>query len=328
MALLGPAETVADAVVRVELASGQVDVLRDSMSISADAPVAPAMEDLSVPTAIQFPTTGGETAHAFFYAPCNGASSGPSDERPPLIVIGHGGPTTATRDTLDLKIQFWTSRGFAVADVNYRGSSGYGRAYRQRLVGQWGVADVEDMIHAARFLAGSGNADARRLIIRGGSAGGYTTLAALTFHPGVFQAGASYYGICDLEVLARDTHKFESRYLDSLVGPYPARRDLYHDRSPIHFVDRLACALILFQGLEDQVVPPNQSSMMAEAVRAKSLPVAYLTFAGEQHGFRKADTIVRCLEAELAFYGAVFGFAIADTVEPPAIDNLRGPSRA
>jgi dipeptidyl aminopeptidase/acylaminoacyl peptidase len=323
--LVAGSTTLADTVVKVDLASAQVEVLRSSTSAGADESTGPAVGYLAIPTAIEFPTGSGETAHAFYYAPCSATSSGPSAERPPLIVIGHGGPTTATRDTLDLKIQFWTSRGFAVVDVNYRGSSGYGREYRQRLTGQWGVADVEDMIHVARFLAESGRADPERLIIRGGSAGGYTTLAALTFHPGVFQAGASYYGICDLEVLARDTHKFESRYLDSLVGPYPARRDLYHDRSPIHFVDRLACALILFQGLEDQVVPPNQSSMMAEAVRAKGLPVAYLTFAGEQHGFRKADTIIRCLDAELAFYGAVFGFAIADAVERPAIDNLASP---
>lgn len=326
--LVAGSPTMADAVVRVDLASGDMEVLRGAPFLADDETAPPGAAYLSVPTAIEFPTDGGETAHAFYYAPANATASGLPGEHPPLIVIGHGGPTTAARDTLDLKIQFWTSRGFAVADVNYRGSSGYGREYRQRLAGQWGVADVEDMIHVARFLAESGRADPQRLIIRGGSAGGYTTLAALTFHPGVFQAGASYYGICDLEVLARDTHKFESRYLDSLVGPYPARRDLYHDRSPIHFVDRLACALILFQGLEDQVVPPNQSSMMADAVRAKGLPVAYLTFEGEQHGFRKADTMVRCLEAELAFYGAVFGFAIADAVELPAIDNLPGPPAA
>jgi dipeptidyl aminopeptidase/acylaminoacyl peptidase len=190
------------------------------------------------------------------------------------------------------------------------------------LRGQWGIADVEDMIHVARFLAAEGKVDPRRLIVRGGSAGGYTALAALAFHPGAFHAGASYYGICDLEVLARDTHKFESRYLDSLVGPYPAVRDRYRARSPIHFVDQLACALILFQGLEDQVVPPNQSAMMADAVKRKGLPVAYLTFAGEQHGFRKADTIIRCLEAELAFYGAVFGFEVPHEIERPPIDNL------
>ena len=313
--------TSADAVVEIDLATGSVEVLRSS----APDPTGIAPADaawLSVPEAIAFPTADGETAHAFYYAPAHAEYTGPQSERPPLIVIGHGGPTTATRDTLDLRVQFWTSRGFAVADVNYRGSSGYGRTYRRGLIGKWGIADVEDMIHTARCLAASGRADPARLIIRGGSAGGYTTLAALTFHPGVFQAGASYYGISDLEVLARDTHKFESRYLDSLVGPYPDSREAYRSRSPIHFVDRLSCALILFQGLEDKVVPPNQSEMMADAVRRKGLPVAYLTFAGEQHGFRRAETIVRCLEAELAFYAAVFRFEIADRVEPPPIDNL------
>ena len=218
-------------------------------------------------------------------------------------------------------MQFWTSRGFAVADVNYGGSSGFGRSYRERLNQQWGVLDVRDMIAAAQYLVATGKADPNRLMIRGGSAGGYTTLAALVFHPGIFKAGASYYGICDIEVLARGTHKFESRYLDTLVGPYPAAQDVYYARSPIHFVDRLACSLILFQGLEDKVVPPNQCEMMAAAVRKKGLPVAYLAFEGEQHGFRKAATIIRCLEAELYFYGAVFGFAPADAIEPIRIDN-------
>jgi dipeptidyl aminopeptidase/acylaminoacyl peptidase len=236
--------------------------------------------------------------------------------------MSHGGPTTATSATLDLKVQFWTSRGFAVADVNYAGSSGFGRSYRQRLNGKWGVLDVHDMVTAAMFLVSTGKADPNRLMIRGGSAGGYTTLAALTFHPGVFKAGASYYGISDIEVLAHDTHKFESRYLDTLVGPYPEARAIYRARSPIHFVDHLSCSLILFQGLEDKVVPPNQSEMMAAAVRAKGLPVAYLAFEGEQHGFRKATTIVRSLEAELYFYGRVFGFKPADDIVPIPIDNI------
>jgi dipeptidyl aminopeptidase/acylaminoacyl peptidase len=209
-----------------------------------------------------------------------------------------------------------------VVDVNYSGSTGFGRPYRQRLKGQWGIVDVEDVVNAARFLVSKGLADPRRLMVRGGSAGGYTTLAALTFHPQAFTAGASYYGISDIEVLAHDTHKFESRYLDTLIGPYPATREIYRARSPIHFVDRLSCPLILFQGLDDKVVPPNQSEMMANAVRAKGLPVAYLAFEGEQHGFRKAETIARSLEAELYFYGAVFGFAPADTIEPIRIDNL------
>jgi len=305
-----------EAVVRIALATGRVEKLRE-------LPWPPVCQAyVSTPEAIAFPTADGQVAHAFVYLPVNPVAAAPAAERPPLIVIGHGGPTTATRVALDLKVQFWTSRGFAVADVNYRGSSGYGREYRRLLKGQWGIADVADMIHVARFLAAEGTVDARRLIIRGGSAGGYTALAALAFHPGEFQAGASYYGISDLEVLAHDTHKFESRYLDGLVAPYPEGRDIYRARSPIHFVDRLACALILFQGLEDRVVPPNQSAVMAEAVKRKGLPVAYLTFPGEQHGFRQADTIIRCLEAELAFYGAVFGFDVPADIARPAIDNL------
>ena len=205
--------------------------------------------------------------------------------------------------------------------MNYGGSSGYGRAYRQRLNGQWGIVDVQDCINGANYLVEQGLADGSRLAIRGGSAGGYTTLAALTFHD-IFKAGASHYGVSDVEVLAQDTHKFESRYLDSLIGPYPEARDLYRARSPIHFTDRLSAALILFQGLEDKVVPPNQAEMMADAARRKGLPVAYVPFEGEQHGFRKAENIIRSLEAELYFYGAVFGFTPADPLEPVAIDNL------
>ena len=236
-------------------------------------------------------------------------------------MLSHGGPTGSTDDLLDGEVQFWTSRGFAVLDVNYSGSTGYGRAYRDRLRGQWGIADVADSVNGARHLVERGLADPQRLAIRGGSAGGYTTLAALTFHD-TFRAGASYYGISDVEVLARDTHKFESRYLDSLIGPYPERRDLYVARSPIHFADRLSSALIFFQGLEDKVVPPNQSEMMAEAVRRKGLPVAYVSFEGEQHGFRQSKNIIRSLEAELYFYGEVFGFEVADRIDPVPIDNL------
>jgi dipeptidyl aminopeptidase/acylaminoacyl peptidase len=306
-----------DSIVRIDLASGRVESLKTAAPIDFDEAY------ISEPQSIEFPTGAGLTAHAFVYPPRHAECTGPAGERPPLIVISHGGPTTATTARFDVAIQYWTSRGFAVADVNYGGSSGYGRDYRQRLHGQWGIVDVEDTINAARYLVAQGMADPDRLIVRGGSAGGYTTLAALTFHAGTFKAGASYYGVSDIEVLARDTHKFESRYLDSLVGPYPAARDLYRARSPIHVVDRLSCALILFQGLEDKVVPPNQSEMMADAVRAKGMPVAYLVFEGEQHGFRKASTIIRCLEAELYFYGAVFGFAPADRIEPVPIANLR-----
>jgi dipeptidyl aminopeptidase/acylaminoacyl peptidase len=316
--LVAGSTTTADAVVRVDLSTGSVETLKSSSTMGFAATL------LSVPESVEFPSADGHATHAFYYPPRNAEYRAPDDDRPPLILISHGGPTTAASDALDLRVQFWTSRGFAVADVNYGGSSGFGRAYRQRLNGQWGVLDVEDMVAAARFLVAMGKADPARVVIRGGSAGGYTTLAALTFHPGVFKAGASYYGISDIEVLARDTHKFESRYLHTLVGPYPAANDIYHARSPIHFVDRLSCSLILFQGLEDKVVPPNQSEMMAAAVRAKGLPVAYLAFEGEQHGFRKAATIVRSLEAELFFYGAVFGFTPADEIAPIEIDNLSG----
>jgi dipeptidyl aminopeptidase/acylaminoacyl peptidase len=306
-----------DAVVSVDLESGAADVLRSSAPSSMDP------RDISVGEAIEFPTSDGDVAHGFYYPPrCHG-HKGPVNDSPPLIAIGHGGPTTATSRTLDLRIQYWTTRGIGVVDVNYRGSSGYGRRYRRQLEGRWGIADVADMVNAARHLVSSGRANPHRLIVRGGSAGGYTALAALTFHPGVFTAGASYYGISDLEVLARDTHKFESRYLDRLVGPYPAARDVYRARSPLHFVERLLCPLIVFQGLDDRVVPPNQSELLVAALRDKGMPVAYLQFVGEQHGFRRADTIVRSLEAELYFYGRVFGFTPADPLEPVPIDNLR-----
>ena len=306
-----------DAVVAIDLASGRADVLRAVPAGGLD----PSF--VSVAEAISFPSAHGRIAHAFYYAPRHGSIAGPPGEAPPLIAMSHGGPTAAARATLDLRIQFWTTRGFAVIDVNYGGSSGYGRAYREQLNGTWGIVDVEDMIAAVRSLVAEGKADPHRSAIRGGSAGGFTTLAALTFHPGIFRAGASYYGVSDLEALARDTHKFEARYLDTLVGPYPAMRDEYRRRSPIHALDRLSCALILFQGLEDRVVPPDQSEMMADAVRRKGLPVAYLAFEGEQHGFRRAETNERCLESELAFYGAIFGFVPAGPIPPLAIDNLR-----
>jgi dipeptidyl aminopeptidase/acylaminoacyl peptidase len=313
---VGTSPTQSDAVTMVELATGRAETLRAASTLSLDSSY------VSVPEAIEFQTAEGRSAHAFYYPPRHGDCTAPEGERPPLIVISHGGPTTATVAMLDLRIQFWTTRGFGVVDVNYSGSSGYGRQYRERLNGRWGIVDVDDVVHAARHLVEQARADPDRLIIRGGSAGGYTTLAALTFKPDVFEAGASYYGVSDLEVLARDTHKFEARYLDTLIGPYPELREIYRARSPIHFVDRLACALILFQGLEDRIVPPNQSEMMAAAVREKGLPVAYVAFEGEQHGFRKADTIVRSLEAELFFYGQVFGFEPADRIEPLQIDNL------
>lgn len=297
------------------LATPAVTVLQRAVSLKLD----PAF--LSVPVAIEFPTTHARTAHAFFYAPCNPDFTAPPDERAPLLVISHGGPTSSASATLNLAIQFWTSRGFAVVDVNYGGSTGYGRAYRERLYGQWGVVDVDDAIAAARYLVATGMVDPARLAIRGSSAGGYTTLAALTFHD-YFKAGASYYGVSDLEALARDCHKFESRYLDHLVGPYPAQQATYVARSPIHFVDQLAVPLILLQGLEDKVVPPDQSQAMFDALNAKGLPVAYLTFPDEQHGFRRADNIRRAMDAELYFYGRVFGFTAHTAFAPVEIHNL------
>jgi len=294
-----PTEPVA--IVRLDLASGKVESFQQSSRVEVDK------EYLSVPRAIEFPTENGLTAHAFYYAPKNPQYEAPHREKPPLMVISHGGPTSATITALSPSIQYWTSRGFGVLDVNYGGSTGYGRAYRERLNGQWGVVDVDDCANGARFLVKQGEVDPDRLIIRGGSAGGYTTLAALTFRD-VFKAGASYYGISDLEILERDCHKFESRYNHTLIGPYPDGLALYKERSPIYFTDRLSCPLILFQGLEDKVVPPNQAEMMFDAVRAKGIPVAYIPFEGEQHGFRKAENIKRSLDAELYFYSRVFGF--------------------
>ena len=276
----------------------QVEILRSSTS----DPI--PREWISTAEAITFKVKDRDV-HGFYYPPRNPDVTAPANERPPLLVITHGGPTGATTDVLDPKIQFWTSRGFAVLDVDYSGSTGYGRPYRNRLKGQWGIVDVEDAVGGAQAMVAMGKADPQRLIIRGGSAGGYTTLAALTFHD-TFKAGASYYGISDLEVLQQDTHKFEARYNDTLIGPWPAAKDIYKARSPIHFTDRLSCPIILFQGLEDKVVPPNQSEMMADAARKKGLKVKYVTFEGEQHGFRKAENMIRSLEEELAFYQDVF----------------------
>ena len=313
---VGGSPTEGPAITRVSYGGVEAEILRRSREDSLEAGY------VSAPEAITFDSAGQET-HAFYYPPVNPAFEAPAGTAPPLLVLSHGGPTGATDPVFDPEVQFWTTRGFAVIDVNYGGSTGYGRAYRKRLNGQWGIVDVRDAVNAAKHLVAAGKADPARLITRGGSAGGYTTLAALTFHD-TFKAGASYYGISDLEVLAKDTHKFESRYMDSLVGPYPATQPIYRDRSPIHFVDKLNCALILLQGLEDKVVPPSQSQMMADAVRTKGLPVAYVTFEGEQHGFRKAENIVRALESELYFYGKVFGFTPADTLAAVKIDNLEG----
>jgi dipeptidyl aminopeptidase/acylaminoacyl peptidase len=303
------------AIVRLDLAARQHDILRRS---TEDVPESGY---LSAPREITYSTAHGATAHASYYPPVNRDFEALADEKPPLLVLSHGGPTSAASRVLNLRTQFWTSRGFAVLDVNYRGSTGYGRAYRRQLEGQWGIADVEDCVAGARYLVERGLADAERLAIRGGSAGGYTTLCALTFHRR-FRAGAVYFGVSDLEALARDTHKFEAHYLERLIGPYPQRKERYHERSPIHHADRLSCPVIFFQGLEDKVVPPDQTEKMVNALRARKISVAYMLFEGEQHGFRRAENIRRALEAELYFYSRLFGFTPADAVTPVAIDNL------
>jgi dipeptidyl aminopeptidase/acylaminoacyl peptidase len=300
--------------------AGAPDIVRPPRDLGLD----PSW--FSVPEPIDFPTSGGRTAHALFYPPTNpdaaGRQAGAGD-RPPLLVFIHGGPTAAARPMLQLGIQYWTSRGFAVVDVNYGGSTGYGRAYLRQLDDNWGVIDLDDCVAASRWLADQGRVDPDRLAIRGGSAGGYTTLAALAFRD-AFAAGASHFGVADLEALATDTHKFESRYLDGLIGPYPERRDLYVERSPIHHVEGIDRPLIVLQGLEDEVVPPNQAEMIVDALRRKGVPVAYLTFEGEQHGFRQAANIRRALDAELSFYGQVFGFGLpeAEGIEPVTVENL------
>ncbi len=303
------------AVVVHDFGSGETEVAR----ASSEDPVDPAY--VSRPRAIEFPTGGGEVAYGFYYPPTNPEFEAPEGESPPLIVESHGGPTSHATPALDREFLYWTSRGIGVVDVNYRGSSGYGREYRNKLRGTWGVVDNEDCLNAALYLADEGLADRDRLAIRGGSAGGYATLCALTFHDG-FAAGASYFGVADAEALATDTHKFESRYLDLLIGPYPEQAELYRERSPIHHVENLRSPVILFQGLEDKIVPPNQAETMAAALKRNGVPHAYLPFEGEQHGFRKAETNICCLEAELYFYGRIMGFEPAGDPEPVEIVGL------
>lgn len=310
----------------VVAASATTEVNVSLVHLGAEAtvePVRPARdlgfgaEVVSAPEAIEFPSADGRTAHALLYRPRHEGLVGPDGERPPLVVFSHGGPTSAARSMLDLSRQFWTSRGIAVVDVNYGGSTGYGRPYRRLLDGRWGIVDVEDCVAAARHLADEGVVDARRIAIRGGSAGGFTTLAALCSSD-IFAAGTSLYGVADLEALARDTHDFESRYLDGLVGPYPADRATYIARSPIHHTEDFSCPLLVLQGAEDRVVPPAQAEAIVAAVAAKGLPHASITFAGEGHGFRRSDSIIAALEAELWFYGRVLGFTPADELTPVA----------
>ena len=313
---LGGSATAPTALVVMDLQTQELEVVR----ISSQVTIEPSY--FSVPEAIAFPTEQGLTAYGFYYPPCNPDYLAPEGEKPPLIVKSHGGPTAATSSSFSLRIQFWTSRGFAVLDVNYGGSTGYGREYRLRLDGQWGIVDVDDCTNGAKYLVNLGLADPQKLAIAGGSAGGFTTLAALTFRD-TFQAGASYYGVSDLEALARDTHKFEARYLDRLIGTYPDQQEIYIERSPINFTAQLNCPVIFFQGLEDKVVPPNQAEMMVSALQQKGLPVAYVAYPGEQHGFRQAENIQRTLEGELYFYSRVFGFALAEAIAPVEIFNLQ-----
>jgi dipeptidyl aminopeptidase/acylaminoacyl peptidase len=298
--------TQTNQILSINLITEACEILQRSNKLDID----PAY--LSAPQSIEFPTTEG-TAYAFYYPPTNPDYQPLLGEKPPLLVKSHGGPTAATSSQLNLKTQYWTSRGFAVVDVNYGGSTGYGKAYQHRLDGKWGIVDVDDCTNAALYLVAEGLADVERLAISGGSAGGYTTLAALTFG---HKAGASYYGVSDLASLAKDTHKFESRYLDRLVAPYPAQAKIYQDRSPLYFTHQLSCPIAFFQGLEDKVVPPNQAQMMVDALKAKNIPVAYVTFPTEQHGFREAANIKRALTGEFYFYAQIFGFHPADEIEP------------
>ena len=315
VAFIGGSPSQFSSVAKLDLATQYPYVIRKSCNVELK------LECLSTPQTIKFPTADGLISYAFFYPPQNDRQIASASELPPLIVVSHGGPTGATSNTLSLNLQYWTSRGFAVLDVNYGGSTGYGRAYRERLNNRWGIVDVEDCINGAKFLVDQGQVDSNRIAIKGGSAGGYTTLCALTYHD-FFKAGASYYGIGDLEALATDTHKFESRYLDGLIGKYPEEMETYRHRSPIHAIDLLNCPIIIFQGLDDKVVPPNQAEAMVRALKSKGIPVAYVPFDGEGHGFRKSQNIKRALDAELYFYGCVFGFKPADSLVPIEIVNM------
>ncbi len=305
VAAIAAAPDMFRALVRIDLATGAWSAVRRSTQLELD----PAVVSVGVP--VEFPTAGERTAHGILYRPTNPAFRAPDGELPPLVVTSHGGPTSGASTGLSLVHQLLTSRGLAVLDVDYGGSTGYGRAYRKRLEGTWGVTDVDDCIAGAQELARRGEADPERLAIEGGSASGYTTLCALAFHD-VFRAGVSYFGLGNLESFVAETHKFESRYLDRLIGPYPAAADLYRARSPILHAEGFSCPVLVLQGLDDHVVPPTEAERIVAALAAKGIPHVYLAFEGEDHGFRKAANIVRSAQAELAFYGGVFGFVPAD----------------
>ena len=298
---VGAGPLISPEVVVLNIATADITVLQKSNPAVID------QDFISEPFEISFDSSENGQAHGFYYPPKNAMFSAPKNEKPPLLVKTHGGPTGSATTNLDLSIQFWTSRGFAVVDVNYRGSTGYGREFRNLLRGKWGVYDSDDCISAAKYLAKKGFVDENRLIIRGSSAGGYTTINALTFH-NLFATGAAYYGIADLNVFLGETHKFESRYLDSLVGPYPEFKDLYLKRSAINFADKLNSPMIIFQGLEDKIVPPSQAEIMVDALNENGIMHAYIPFEAEQHGFRIAKNIEYALEVELSFYGKVLGF--------------------
>ena len=299
--MVAGAPDIADQVVTVSQ-KGMVEAIYSPSNLNI------ATEDLAKPESISFPTANNSSVQAFFYPPTNSQYRGEDNQLPPVIAICHGGPTGATDCSLNLKIQYWTNRGFAVVDINYRGSTGFGRYYRDALNGAWGLADIEDTQYAIKFLTTQQKVDPQRCIIRGSSAGGYTVLSALTFTD-TFKAGASLYGIGNLETLASDTHKFESRYLDKLVGPYPEQKAIYQQRSPINHIDQLNCPVIFLQGLEDKVVPPNQAELMVNSLKKKGIPVVYVKFPDEGHGFRKAENIIRAMQAELDFYCDVFDLA-------------------
>jgi dipeptidyl aminopeptidase/acylaminoacyl peptidase len=316
LVLVAGSDVIPTEVARIDLATGARSVLRRSAQVSVDA------RHFSRPRAVEFPTDGGLTAHALFYPPTSPGFVAPEGERPPLIVMSHGGPTGNATRLFSLDRQFWTSRGFAVVDVNYGGSTGYGRAYRERLNGQWGVVDLNDCVNAARYLVEQGEADGDRLLITGGSAGGYTTICALTF-TGAFAAGASYFGLADLEQFGGgDTHKFELRYEHTLVGPYPEQAELYRERSPIHFCDRIETPMLVLQGADDMIVPQSQAELIVAALRERRIPHAYILFEGEGHGFRRAESIVRSLEAELSFYLQILGLEPGDPLPRLEIEHL------
>ncbi len=315
LAMLAGSGTETGALITVDTTSGAVTLIRRPSPTAIDA------KYVSVARAVTFPSTGGLPVHALYYPPVNADFTAAAGEKPPLIVQAHGGPTGKASSSFSLANQFWTSRGFAIVDVDYGGSAGYGRAYRQRLTDKWGIVDVEDVIAAVTYLVGQGLADPNRVAIHGGSAGGFTVLAAMS-QSDVFKAGASFYGVADLGALARETHKFESRYLDNLIGPWPAAKDVYDARSPLNHLEGFSAPLIIFQGSDDPIVPPNQAHMILEALRSRQQPVAYMEFAGESHGFRKAETLIASKEAELYFYGRVFGFEPADELPTIHIENL------